>query len=119
VCTALQLAPPAGATPWLARVVDHLEADLAYTPPLDELARLAGVHASQLSRVFRKAYGESVGAYLRRRRLEHADAQLARGATSLADLALRAGYCDQAHFTRAYARHFGMTPGRRRRVIRS
>ncbi len=114
VCSGLQ--QPAAPNASMQRVVDAIEADLAHTPSLDELARVAGMHASHLSRSFRKTFGESVGGYLRRRRLETADAQLRRADARLADIAVDAGFCDQSHFTRAYARHFGLTPGQRRRV---
>jgi AraC family transcriptional regulator len=113
------LRPAAASNMAMQRVADAIEADLARATSLDELARVAGMHASHLSRSFRKAFGESVGGYLRRRRLETADAQLARDDASLADIAAAAGFCDQSHFTRAYARHFGLTPGQRRRVGRS
>lgn len=117
VCAGLQ--PPAAPNTSMQRVVDAIEADLTRTPSLEVLARVAGMHASHLSRSFRKRFGESVGAYLRRRRLEVADAQLMRSDLSLADVAADAGFCDQAHFTRAYARHFGLTPGQRRKVGKS
>jgi AraC family transcriptional regulator len=107
---------PAVAKVPMQRVVDAIEDDLARTPSLDALARIAGMHASHLSRSFRKTFGESVGGYLRRRRLEAADVLLMRAESSLAEIAAAAGFCDQAHFTRAYARHFGLTPGQRRRV---
>jgi AraC family transcriptional regulator len=114
VCAGLQQAAAPNAS--MHRVVDAIEADLARTLSLDELARVAGVHASHLSRSFRRVFGESVGGYLRRRRLEAADALLTRSDVSLADVAAHAGFCDQAHFTRAYRRQFGVTPGQRRRV---
>lgn len=120
VCAALQLEQRVvGRPPWLASVVSLMEADLAHTPSLDRLANVAGVHPSHLSRTFRSVHGESIGAYLRRRRLERADAELADASRSLADLAIQAGFFDQAHFTRAYTRHFGITPGTRRKVGRS
>jgi AraC family transcriptional regulator len=117
VCAGLR--QPAALKAPMNRVVDAIEADLARTPSLDELARVAGMHASHLSRSFRKTFGESVGGYLRRRRLETADALLMHADSSLADIAAAAGFCDQAHFTRVYARHFGLTPGRQRRVGKS
>jgi AraC family transcriptional regulator len=114
VCAGLR--QPAASNAPMQRVAEAIEADLARTPSLDGLARVAGMHVSHLSRCFRKTFGESVGGYLRRRRLETADGQLMRADVSLAEVAAAAGFCDQSHFTRAYARHFGLTPGQRRRV---
>jgi AraC family transcriptional regulator len=46
-------------------------------------------------------------------RLEWAAARLSEE-RSLAQIALEAGFADQSHFTRAFRRHFGVTPGRYR-----
>jgi AraC family transcriptional regulator len=119
VCAGIQAPTATGRARWLQQVVDYLEADLAYTPTLDELAQLARVHANHLIRTFKQMHGESVGAYLRRRRLETADRELCCGDRSLASIAAVAGFCDQAHFTRAYGRHFGITPGQRRKRFAS
>lgn len=101
----------------LARVVDHLESALASPPSIETLAALAGLHPHHFMRVFRSRYGETVGDYVRRRRLEVADAAVRGGdGRALIDIALDAGFCDQSHFTRAYRRQFGLTPGQRRRA---
>jgi AraC family transcriptional regulator len=100
----------------LDRVVDRLEADLAKPPKVDAPAALAGLHPHHLLRAFRQQRGETIGGYVRRRRLELADADMRTGELPLAEIALRAGFCDQSHFTRAYRGHFGLTPGLRRRA---
>lgn len=100
---------------WIGRVIESIEANLSVTPTLGSLGLIAGVHPSHLARAFRRTTGETVGAYVRRRRLEQADQALAAAGASIAQVALKAGFCDQAHFTRAYRRQFGRTPGQRRR----
>ena len=109
---------PALAPPWMRRVMDRLEADLAQPPTLSELADEVGLHASHVSRAFRQACGETVGEYLRRRRVEQAERLLA-GPQSLAEIAALAGFADQAHFTRVFRRRFGITPGARRRAMQT
>ena len=119
LCAAARATPPdAGLrrAAVLDRVVDCLEADLAAPPAMDVLARVAGLHPHHLMRAFRQQRGETLGGYVRRRRLEIADAQLRRGELPIVDIALGAGFCDQSHFTRAYRRQFGITPGLRRRA---
>jgi AraC family transcriptional regulator len=73
------------------------------------------VHPAHLSRAFRTYFKVSVGSYVRRLRLDWAREELARSTTSLATVALAAGFADQSHFTRAFKRHTGLTPQRFRR----
>ena len=71
---------------------------------------------AHLAATFRRVYGQSVGATLRRLRLEAARRCLEREPDcTLADAALRAGFADQSHFTRHFGRLFGVTPGAYRR----
>jgi AraC family transcriptional regulator len=107
--------PPERRSRPIERVVDRLEAALDAPPTLDELARIAELHPHHLMRVFRAQRGETIGGYVRRRRLEGADDALRDGGLPVVEIALRAGFCDQSHFTRAYRRQFGRTPGQRRR----
>jgi AraC family transcriptional regulator len=100
---------------WLTRVIDIVEADLARPPTLGQLAMQIGAHPAHVARAFRRAYGESIGAYVRRRRVERADRALMTSDMPLAHIAAAAGFADQAHFTRVYRRHFGVPPGARRR----
>jgi AraC family transcriptional regulator len=44
-------------------------------------------------------------------RLERARRLLDATDVALSDVALRAGFADQAHFTRLFKRQFGVTPG--------
>jgi AraC family transcriptional regulator len=44
-------------------------------------------------------------------RLERARRLLERPGAALSDVAVRAGFADQAHFTRLFKREFGVTPG--------
>jgi AraC family transcriptional regulator len=104
---------------WLREVHERLHSCVGVRPSLGELAAGAGVHPSYLAQVFRQHYGTSVGEYLRRLRLDWAAAQLASTDVSLAAIAMTAGFADQAHFTRAFKRHIGVTPGRYRVCVRS
>jgi AraC family transcriptional regulator len=115
IADVLRVGVPAVAPTWLTRAIDIVEADLANAPTLSHLAREIGVHPAHLARSFRIARGESLGAYVRRRRIEEADRALAISDRPLAEIAAAAGFCDQAHFTRVYRRHFGSSPGARRR----
>jgi AraC family transcriptional regulator len=117
VAAAMRAPAPAAAQGAIRRVVDLLESDLADVPSLAGLAREAGLHPSHLARSFRAVLGETIGEYVRRRRVEQSLSALARPDLSLAEIAAAAGFADQAHFGRVFKRHFGTTPGARRREM--
>jgi AraC family transcriptional regulator len=83
-----------------------------------EVADAVGVHPVHLARVFRLHYGTPVGAYLRDLRITWAAARLMDSDDSIAQIAVRAGFFDQSHFTRAFKRQFGLTPRAYRNAAR-
>jgi AraC family transcriptional regulator len=95
---------------WVSAVRDQLHENLDRPLRLMDLAREVGVHRVHLGRVFRARYGESLGAYHRRVRVEWAAAQLLLDDCRIGDIAARAGFADQAHFTRVFKRIMGATP---------
>ena len=103
---------------WLLRVRDMLhdrfrDQDLE----LRTLAREARVHPASLTRAFRHAYGVTPSDYLRTLRLQWSMQELRAGERSLTEIALEAGFADQSHFSRAFRRQFGATPGAVRRTF--
>lgn len=97
--------------PRLDAVREILTRDLSSPPSLSRIAREVGLHPSHLARLFRARYRESIGEYARRLRLEWAAERLIGTDEALASIAARAGFADQSHFTRAFKRRFGVTPG--------
>ncbi len=101
---------------WLSRARDTLHQRSAEPLELASLAAEAGVTPVHLARAFRDRYGCSMGAYLRAVRVAHVQRALARPAR-LAELALDAGFYDQAHMTRVFSRALGTTPAAYRRSL--
>jgi AraC family transcriptional regulator len=94
-----------------------LASDLSGSLRLADLARECGLSVSQFSRAFRTTLGESPHQWLIRQRIERAKALLRDNETSLADIALACGFCDQSHFTRSFTEWTGISPGRWRRSV--
>jgi AraC-like DNA-binding protein/quercetin dioxygenase-like cupin family protein len=99
---------------WLRSVCELLDERLPEQPSLDEIADEVGLHPAHVARAFRAHFGQSVGSYTRRRRLEWAAGELIVSDTPLRSLALAAGFADQSHFTRAFKCFAGVSPGRYR-----
>lgn len=96
--------------PWLEGVRERMHDEFARPLDLCSLAKTAGVHRVHLARTFHAFYGCTIGQYVRQRRLEFACRELAAN-TPLNEIALRAGFTDQSHFTTTFRRLVGVTPG--------
>lgn len=95
---------------WLGRARELLHDRLGDSLTLSALASEVAVHPAHLARTFRKRYGCTVGEYVRRLRIERAARELATRGTTISEVALRAGFFDQSHFSRVFRRHTGLTP---------
>ena len=102
---------------WLARVKEFLRQNLLEPPTLDQLAGAGGVHPTHLARVFRQFERCTVGDYIREARIAYARERMLGSNDPLVEIALAAGFADQAHFTRSFKRITGMTPTEFRRVF--
>jgi AraC family transcriptional regulator len=102
---------------WLGRVMDKLKSEYCERLTLEELATEAGVHPVHLSRVFRRWRGEGIGEYVHRLRIRAACEQMLAPQRSLAEISLATGFADQSHFTHAFHRISGITPGAFRRLV--
>lgn len=81
---------------------------------LEEAASGVGVHPIYLAGEFRRHYQCTVGEYVRRLRIEYACRELIENETSLAEIALAAGFSSQSHFSSVFKRLTGMTPAKYR-----
>lgn len=95
--------------------LDRLAADLCQPQQrVGALARELGVSPEHAARAFAKRFGMSPARFRAEHRLQAALRALADGVLSLAQIAVQAGYADQAHFTRDVASATGVSPARLR-----
>ena len=94
----------------LRRVRDRI--DREYQQPLDveALARGAGMSSGHLSRMFRRAYGESPYSYLMTRRIERAMALLRRGDLSVTEVCFAVGCSSLGTFSTRFRELVGVPP---------
>lgn len=104
------LGPPRVDEPAVERARQLLESETRRPVRSSELEAASGLSRFDLARQFRAHVGTSPYRYSLMRRLECARERI--GARPTVELALEAGFADQAHFTRAFKSAFGMTPGR-------
>lgn len=103
----------AAAPSWLRRARELLRDSCLVPGPrsVHDIARELDVHPVHLARRFRRHFDTTPGDYLRRCRLDRARALLRRSQASLADIATATGFTDQSHFTNAFRKTFGISPG--------
>ena len=100
----------------IARALEYIRSlDPAVNPTtltLDALAEIADLSKFHFLRQFAQVVGMTPGAYLRTLRLCHAARLLRRSpsSASILEIALKVGFADHPSFSRAFARHMGMTP---------
>jgi AraC family transcriptional regulator len=100
------------------RAAEAIEASLRAPVPLEAIARRAGFSLWHFHRVFTDLTGETLGAYIRRRRLTAAAAELKATSRPILDLALDYQFESHEAFTRAFRALFGATPSEFRRTGR-
>jgi AraC family transcriptional regulator len=111
-------ASPPAIPGWLRRVRERIAGEFAMPHTIRDYAADAGVHPSYLARTFRAHYGESIGRHVRGLRIAAAARALAETDAPVSRIALSAGFADQSHFTHAFTREMGTSPGAYRRRTR-
>jgi AraC-like DNA-binding protein len=97
----------------LVRAAEYIRENCTRSLKLEEICVAADLSASYLIRSFKDRYGMTPHAYLINRRIEYSRAQLRRG-RAIADVAVEAGFSDQAHLQRAFRQFVAATPGQYR-----
>lgn len=101
---------------FVAQAMDAIWNAASLPSTVDDLVRQLGVNRRTLDRHFEQQLGRSISTELRQARLTLVKQLLANDRLSLAEVALRCGYYDQAHFSREIKRETGQTPSMLRRA---
>ncbi|KIF56581.1 AraC family transcriptional regulator [Pseudomonas fluorescens] len=97
----------------LERAADFIRGHCTEVLSLEAICAAAQLSPSYLIRAFRQRYGMTPHAFLVNQRIQFARERL-RSGQLIADVALQAGFADQAHFQRAFKQHLAATPGQYR-----
>ncbi|PKN25320.1 MAG: hypothetical protein CVU65_09205 [Deltaproteobacteria bacterium HGW-Deltaproteobacteria-22] len=121
--------PAPGATPPVSTLADHqarilralvfIDDHRCEELTLDQLSRVACFSPYHFHRIFAAHVGESVGAYVRRVRLDAAATSLSFEDTPITRIAMDAGYDTPGAFTRAFSQKFNLSPSAFRKRMRA
>ena len=100
-----------GLAPWqMRRIIGYIDTNLNDRIAVAELAAMAKLGASHFRRAFKACFGISPHAYLIERRIRRAQDLMMTTDCSICEIALAAGFADQAHLTTRFHRVVGTTP---------
>src|SRR5262249_54443688 len=105
-----------GLAPWqVERVKAHVEAHLASTLRVADLAAIVRLSAGHFSRSFTRSFGVAPSAYIAGRRLALAQELILTTDDPISQIAPACGLCDQSYLARLFRRHVGTNPNAWRR----
>lgn len=97
-------------SPLIGRVITLVSYDLAAPLTLKHIAAALNVNASYLSCAFKKECGETLTAYVHRKRMEQAAFILSHADRQVQSVAEECGIMDVNYFIKVFKKHYGMTP---------
>lgn len=82
---------------------------------VEDLCKNAGISHTHLLRLFKSEYGDTLIAYINKKRIEYACELLETTALSVGTIAFSSGFSDEAHFMKTFKRLMGTTALRYRK----
>lgn len=95
---------------WLSDALVYIDRNLSRPVAVADVIALAGLSHTSVERTFRKVFGESVGKYILRTKMNEAKRLLAKGDLSGKQIAARTGFSSPQYFCRTYHAFFGHAP---------
>ncbi len=90
--------------------IDYINRHLNEAIDLKTIAQVAMISEFHFCRIFKACIGESIGAYVTRLRMERVAHLLQTSHKTLSDIAEETGYQTQQSLSKAFKKHFGVTP---------
>jgi AraC family transcriptional regulator len=101
----------------LDRITEFIEQHIAEDIALQRLADLAHMSPYYFARMFKQSTGLAPHQYVVRQRIERAKKLLSNRRLGVAEVAYSVGFASQSHFSVAFSRLVGITPGAYRRQV--
>ncbi|GAA5113517.1 hypothetical protein GCM10023211_21770 [Orbus sasakiae] len=96
-------------------LVKWIESNLDGSLQIDDIAKKAGYSKWHLQRMFKNMLGQTLGTYIRFRRLVAIALKLKNTNKAIVNIAVEYHFESQQSLTRAFKKQFGVTPGYYRR----
>ena len=96
---------------------DIITENIQHPPSLMELARMVGINDFKLKAGFKIEFSNTVFGYLNNLRLDMAKKDLLQKNKSLTEIAYDTGYSSLSHFSNAFKKRYGVSPGSAQRSV--
>ena len=94
----------------LKLIKDYINEHLDQNLKLDDIAAIAQMSPYHFLRLFKQSTGVTPHQYILHCRISQAKCLLQQSELTIAEIAVRTGFCDQSHLTRYFRRMVGVTP---------
>lgn len=94
----------------LEKMENYIRLHLSENLSLDELASIAGMSTTHLSRLFKKKHDMTIVDYITEQRMRLAMQLLAEAGIPVSTAAMRCGFSNYSYFTKAFKKFTGKTP---------
>lgn len=95
---------------YVKNVISYIQLKYSESIKIEDIAFALGLNRSYLTRLFKEATGYSLQDYLLTYRMKMAAKMLSNNDHSVSEIAQNVGYIDTFTFSKAFKRHFGMSP---------
>ncbi len=103
--------------PWIRKLYELLHDECNTSFSLTALSEILNVHPVTISKYFPKFFHTTIGDYIRKIKAERSLAELGRKSIAIEEIATKYGFVDNAHYTRIFKKHTGITPSQYRKLI--
>lgn len=104
---------------WLGNADETIRSRFSEPLALGDIAQMVNVHPVHLAREYRRYYSCTIGEQIRRLRIEYACDRLSTTQSSIADIAMSAGFFDQSHFAASFKQQLGISPSNYRKAAKT
>jgi YesN/AraC family two-component response regulator len=102
---------------WITHLYELLHDESNTNWSLALLSEKLNVHPVTISKYFPKYFQTNIGDYIRKIKTEKSLTDLSKKSIALEEIAVKYGFVDNAHFTRVFKKHTGITPSQYRQFI--
>ncbi len=94
----------------VVKCIDYIQDNLHSRITIEDLADLAGLHPSYLSRLFKKETGVTISEYIQQTKIDAAKNMLLYSDFTPARISSILSFPDQSYFTQVFHKYVGLTP---------